>query len=84
MEFDSMGRIREFGLSEAELAEAISTGSPFETSGCPGPDGKVACNRPYGNEKPGPAIRNFPFSPDEEDLQRIVEELKDCGGDLSK
>lgn len=84
MEFDPMGRIREFGLSEAELAEAISAGSPFETSGCPGPDGKVACNRPYGNEKPGPAIRNFPFSPDEEDLQRIVEELKDCGGDLSK
>ncbi len=23
-----------------------------ETSGCPGPDGRVACNRPYGNEKP--------------------------------
>jgi biotin synthase len=77
MEFDKMGRIREFGLSEAELAKVVSTGSPFETSGCPGPDGKVACNRPYGNEKPGPAIRNFPFPPDETDIQRIVEELKD-------
>jgi len=77
MEFDPMGRIREFGLSEAELAEAIATGTAFETSGCPGPNGKVACNRPYGNEKPGPSIRNFPFSPDEEDLQRILEELKE-------
>jgi biotin synthase-related radical SAM superfamily protein len=77
MEFDKKGRIREFGLSKVELAEVISAGYPFETSGCPGPDGKVACNRPYGNEKPGPAIRNFPFPPDEMDLQRIVEELKD-------
>lgn len=77
MEFDKMSRIREFGLSEAELAEVIATGYPFETSGCPGPEGKVACNRPYGNEKPGPAIRNFPFPPDDTDLQRIMEELKD-------
>ena len=83
MAFDPMGRIREFGLSEAELAQAISTGSAFETSGCPGRDGKVACNRPYGNEKPGPAIRNFPFSPDEEDLRRILDELKDFRGETS-
>ncbi|MGO9569967.1 MAG: radical SAM protein [Desulfomonilaceae bacterium] len=83
MEFDRMGKILAFGLSETELAKVVSTGSPFETSGCPGPDGKVACNRPYGNEKPGPAIRNFPFSPDEVDLQRIVEELKDYRGESS-
>jgi lipoyl synthase len=76
MEFDKMGRILEFGLSQGELAGVIAAGYPFETSGCLGPDGKVACNRPYGNEKPGPAIRNFPFPPDEMDLQRIVEELK--------
>jgi biotin synthase len=77
MDFDGKGGIREFGLSEVELREIISSGSPFETSGCPGPDGKVACNRPYGNEKPGSAIRNFPFPPDEGDLRRIQEELKD-------
>jgi biotin synthase-related radical SAM superfamily protein len=53
------------------------SGRPFETSGCPGPDSKVACNRPYGNEKPGPFIRNFPFAPEPEDLQKIVEGLAD-------
>jgi len=84
MEFDHTGRIREFGLCEAELAKVVATGSPFETSGCPGPDGKAACNRPYGNEKPGPYIRNFPFSPDDMDLLRIVEELEDYRGVFSK
>jgi biotin synthase len=77
MEFDSHGRIVEFGLSRDELQKVIDMGTPFETSGCPGPDGKVACNRPYGNEKPGPEIRNFPFPPDEEDLKRIRRELKE-------
>jgi biotin synthase-related radical SAM superfamily protein len=76
MEFDPAGRIVEFGLSQSELDEAVGNGAPFETSGCPGPDGRVACNRPYGNEKPGPGIRNFPFPPEQEDLERIAEELR--------
>jgi biotin synthase len=76
MEFDSDGRIRQFGIPEREQEAAIAAGVPFETSGCPGPNGKVACNRPYGNEKPGPAIRNFPFPPEPEDLERIAIELK--------
>lgn len=75
--FDSKGRIREFGLPERDLSEVISSGSPFETSGCPGPDGRVACNRPYGNEKPGPDIRNFPFMPEEDDIAKITGELWD-------
>ncbi|MEW6533805.1 MAG: radical SAM protein [Thermodesulfobacteriota bacterium] len=77
MTFDGSGRILDFGVTVAELDEAIRCGEPFETSGCPGPDGKTACNRPYGNEKPGPDIRNFPFSPDDEDLKRIIKELKE-------
>lgn len=77
--FDSQGRIRGFGLAETDLLEIILTGSPFETSGCPGPDGRVACNRPYGNEKPGPDIRNFPFVPDAADREKIVVELADYG-----
>jgi len=75
MEFDPEGRVRGFGLSESDLSQIIRSGAPFETSGCPGPDGRVACNRPYGNEKPGEAIRNFPFPPEQEDLKRILEEL---------
>jgi biotin synthase len=45
------------------------------TSGCPGRDGKVACNRPYANCLPGPEIRNYPFSPEKEDIQKINVEL---------
>ncbi len=77
MRFDERGRITDFGLSRDELDPLILNGSPFETSGCPGPDGKVACNRPYGNEKPGDAIRNFPFAPDEQDVRRICAQLRE-------
>jgi biotin synthase len=41
------------------------------TSGCPGKDKKVACNRPYGNERPSGPIRNFPFMPEPEDIEEI-------------
>ncbi len=77
MEFDQKGRVLDFGVPDSELAEALRSGDPFETSGCPGPDGRVACNRPYGNEKPGGPIRNFPFSPEKEDLEEIVQQLKE-------
>ncbi|MBI5251882.1 MAG: radical SAM protein [Desulfomonile tiedjei] len=79
IKFDAAERITSFGLPETELHGIINSGSPFETSGCPGPDGKVACNRPYGNEKPGPNLRNFPFPPDLDDMRKITEQLKDCG-----
>jgi lipoyl synthase len=75
MVFDDMGHIRDFGVPEHEIEHALIHGEAFQTSGCPGPDGKVACNRPFGNEKPGPHIRNFPFPPDEEDLKNIRREL---------
>jgi biotin synthase len=75
IEFDETGRIRAFGLPQAQLQKVVVSGEPFRTSGCPGPDGKVACNRPYGNEKPGPEIRNFPFSPEAEDVANIVGEM---------
>ena len=79
MTFDEKGRILDYGVSKEELEEVIAIGEAFETSGCPGPDGKVACNRPYGNEKPGWEIRNFPFPPEAEDISRIITELRDYG-----
>lgn len=75
--FDADSRIIGFGLSKDELNRIINLGAPFETSGCPGENGIVACNRPYGNEKPGGLIRNFPFEPEEEDLKRIRMELNE-------
>jgi lipoyl synthase len=77
MEFDDRGRITNFGVPDAELDAAVSCGEPFQTSGCVGPSGKVACNRPYGNEKPGSGIRNFPFPPTEDDVRGIREQLFD-------
>ncbi len=77
MGFDNLGKIRDFGVPEDELAGIVSEGAAFETSGCPGPDGTVACNRPFGNEKPGQAIRNFPFPPNQDDIRCISAELKE-------
>ena len=75
IDYDTKGRITSFGLGKNLIEEIINSGSPFQTSGCPGPDGKVACNRPYGNEKPGPNIRNFPFTPQPEDVYQIKAEI---------
>ncbi|MGB9661012.1 MAG: radical SAM protein [Moorellaceae bacterium] len=76
MRFDSGGRLVDFGIGQELLDETISTGLPFMTSGCPGKDGcTVACNRPYGNERPSGCIRNFPFPPEERDLFFIRRQL---------
>jgi len=72
MKFDEGGRLIDFG---ADVEPLIRAGEPFMTSGCPGRDGKVACNRPYGNERPSGPIRNFPFMPEKEDLEQIREQL---------
>ena len=68
MKFDEGGRLVDFGM---DIDSLIQIGEPFMTSGCPGKDGKVACNRPYGNERPSGPIRNFPFMPEPEDIEEI-------------
>jgi biotin synthase len=73
--FDPSDRISDFGLPEDELNRVIESGVPFQTSGCPGEDGQVACNRPYANSLPGPNIRNYPFLPRESDIASIKEQL---------
>jgi len=72
MTFDGMGRLTDFGV---DIHPLLRMGEPFMTSGCPGRDGKVACNRPYGNERPSGPIRNFPFMPEAEDIDEIREQL---------
>jgi biotin synthase len=73
MKFDQTGKVIDFGIDVDPL---IQVGEPFMTSGCPGRDGKVACNRPYGNERPSGPIRNFPFMPEKEDIEEIRNQLK--------
>lgn len=73
MKFDAKGKLIDFGT---DIEPLIQMREPFMTSGCPGSDGKVACNRPYGNERPSGPIRNFPFMPEPEDLEEIRRQLE--------
>jgi biotin synthase-related radical SAM superfamily protein len=74
MDFDEGGRIVNFGVPVDDL---IRYGEPFMTSGCPGPDGRVACNRPFGNERAGRPIRNYAFLPDVEDIELIRYQMRE-------
>jgi len=69
MEFDGNGRLIGFGVSEELLLEAIRTGNPFLTSGCPD------CNRPYYNERPGGPIYNYPQQPPSGDVVEIEKQI---------
>lgn len=72
IQFDPSGRIVSFGKSLEELlGDNLAYGQPFMTSGCPDSKGCVACNRPYGNERPGPVLRNYPFMPNQQDIEFI-------------
>ena len=73
MKFDEKGRLIDFGI---DINPLIQMGEPFMTSGCPGRDGRVACNRPYGNERPSGPIRNFPFMPEKEDIEEIKKPVR--------
>jgi biotin synthase len=74
--FDKEDRIADFGISREFLDRLIDSGEPFRTSGCKGYDGEVACNRPFANSRPGPHMRNYPFSPNRDDVQRIRKQIK--------
>lgn len=70
--FSPEGRIIDYGI---DIEPYLSSGLAFMTSGCPGEDGLLACNRPFGNERAGEPIRNYPFVPAEEDLEVIRSQL---------
>ena len=68
MAFDPQGHIVDFGLDPGRLRKIIDLGTPFMTTGCLGPDGQVACNRPFGNCLPDVRQWNYPYPPNEEEL----------------
>jgi biotin synthase len=74
MQFNENGQVIDFGVDTKEI---INNGEAFMTSGCAGSDGRVACNRPFGNERPSKPIRNFPFLPEDNDIEMIIEQLSD-------
>ncbi len=75
MEFDAQGRLRGFGVDHKTFEELLDSGRPFMTSGCPGASGEVACNRPFGNEKPGPDLRNYPFCLEPADIELVRRQI---------
>jgi biotin synthase len=80
MDFDDQGRTTSFGVDDDRMGECMQFGEPFMTSGCPGTDGRVACNRPFGNERAGRPIRNYAFEPEIEDVALIRYQLNDYVG----
>jgi biotin synthase len=50
MSFNRSGQISDFGVGKDVLVQAVASGKPFLTSGCPD------CNRPFYNEKPSGPI----------------------------
>ena len=75
MHFDQAGRIIDFGLAPDLLESIIGYGKAFMTGGCLGPDGQVACNRPFGNCLPDVKQWNYPYPPNEEELDLIRQNI---------
>ncbi|OPY85834.1 MAG: hypothetical protein A4E71_01874 [Smithella sp. PtaU1.Bin162] len=66
--FSPAGQIIDFGM---DIEPYLWKGEAFMTSGCPNREGKVACNRPFGNERASEPMRNYPFQPGPKDIEKI-------------
>lgn len=79
-EFDSIGSLTRIvgldGIDEDRVEAAVSTGIPFMTNGCPGPEGEPGCTRPFGSYRPSEPIRDYPWLPTDEDMTDIREEMR--------
>ena len=75
MAFDRTGRIIDFGMAPEQIEAIIAGGMPFMTTGCLGPDGRVACNRPFGNCLPDVRQWNYPYLPNREETDLIREDI---------
>ncbi len=76
VEYDTHGRIAHLRVAPEVLTQAITSGVPFMTHGCPDRDGALACNRPFGSYRPGEPFRDYPFQPTAEDVATIARELR--------
>ncbi|HNX92507.1 MAG TPA: radical SAM protein [Syntrophomonas sp.] len=72
MKFTPAGKIIDFGM---DVMPYVQKGEAFMTSGCPGEDGKVACTRPFGNERASEAMRNYPYLPEARDIEIILPQI---------
>ena len=76
MTFDDQGRVKTYGVPNAELSDIIDAGIAFRTSGCPGKfqEDISACDRPYGDSPPSD-IASYPFQPKKKDMKKIRKQL---------
>lgn len=70
MRFDKIERIIDYGVSEGHVKDAVQSGKPFRTSGCPN------CNRPYYNERPSGPLYNFPRQLTSLEIREAARQLK--------
>ena len=75
MTFDETGAIIDFGIGPKTVEEAIRSGIPFMTTGCVDENGQVACNRPFGNCLPDVRQWNYPYEPNQEERNLILENI---------
>jgi len=71
MTFSPEGRLIHMGGPQDEVTAAIHSGIPFMTTGCTDNEGKVACNRPFGNCLPDVKQWNYPYPPNTEEIELI-------------
>ena len=74
--FDETGNLVRLEAPESIVNEAINSGLPFMTDGCPDRNGVMACNRPYGSYRPGEEYRDYPFQPNADDLAAIRQQMR--------
>lgn len=73
--FDENGSLVGLRAREALVLEAVESGFPFMTNGCPATSGDLGCSRPYGSYRPSEPFRDFPFKPLLADVRQIWAEL---------
>jgi biotin synthase-related radical SAM superfamily protein len=73
--FDAEGQLSAILGPPGVVRQAVRSGEPFMTNGCPGEQGEPGCTRPYGSYRPSEPFRDFPFLPEGEDLVAIEHEL---------
>lgn len=76
IEFDERGNIAGLATPDGLVEEAVNSGLPFMTNGCPDRTGRLACNRPYGSYRPGEEFRDYPFQPAADDLADIRAQVR--------
>ncbi len=74
--FDDAGNLIGLDAPASIIDDAINSGTPFMTDGCPDRHGVMACNRPYGSYRPGEEYRDYPFPPNADDIMIIRQQMR--------